>query len=146
MTSPYYQYGLELAGGTVPNFQIGTTSGVQQVSMQSSLPLNQWSYLAVTYDGSQVKFYLNGTLVMAQPLSVSITARGNPINIGADNTPAQFTTGMLDDLRIYNRALTQSQVQSDMVTPVGQLKSTDVTPPQVLIDSHYQTAMWCTIS
>src|SRR3954454_16850713 len=43
--------------------------------------------------------------------------RGNPINIGADASPAQFYKGLLDDLRIYSRVLTQAQIQSDMTTP-----------------------------
>jgi hypothetical protein len=40
MSAPYYQYGIELTGGTVPNFEVGTAAGVQQSSMQSDLPLN----------------------------------------------------------------------------------------------------------
>lgn len=135
MTAPYYQYGLELSGGTVPNFEVGTAAGVQQNSMQDSLPLNQWSYLAVVYDGTQVQYYVNGALVTTQPMSATIVARGNPINVGADISPNQFTKGSLDDLRIYNRALTQAQVQADMMTPIGQLKSSDISPPTVLIDS-----------
>ena len=60
-----------------------------------------------------------------------ITARGNPMNIGADASPAQFYKGLLDDLRIYSRVLTQAQIQSDMTTPVG---GAIVGSPQVLID------------
>src|SRR5262245_2435319 len=59
MTSPYYQYGLELDNGTVPVFYVGTTSGVLSASMGSSLALNQWSNLAVVFDGSQAQFYVN---------------------------------------------------------------------------------------
>jgi chitodextrinase len=119
MTAPYYQYGLELTGGTVPIFQVGTASGVKQATMSGQLPLNQWSYLAVVFNGTQAQFYVNGALVSTQALSATIVARGNPINIGADASPAQFYKGSLDDLRIYNRVLTQAQVQADMAAPVG---------------------------
>jgi hypothetical protein len=112
MSSPYYQYGLELTGGTVPNFLVGTTSGVREAAMTGQLPLNQWSYLAVVFDGTQVQFYVNGALVSTQALNATIVARGNPINIGADALPAQFYKGSLDDLRIYSRVLTQAQIQS----------------------------------
>ena len=95
------------------------------------LPFNQWSYLAITFDGAQVRTYVNGTLVNTQALSATITARGNPMNIGADASTAQFYKGMLDDLRIYNRVLTQAQVQADMTTPVG---GPVAGSPQVLID------------
>ena len=53
------------------------------------------------------------------------------MNIGADASPAQFYKGMLDDLRIYSRVLTQAQIQSDMTTPVG---GAIAGSPQVLID------------
>jgi hypothetical protein len=95
------------------------------------LPYNQWSYLAITFDGAQVKTYVNGALVNTQALSATITARGNAMNIGADASAAQFNKGLLDDLRIYSRVLTQTQIQTDMIAPVGCATSG---APQVLID------------
>jgi hypothetical protein len=115
MTSPYYQYGLELSGGQ-PVFQIGTASGVLTAAMGSALPANQWSNLAITFDGSQVKFYVGGTLVSTKPLSASITARGQQLRIGADNNTQQFFKGIIDDVRIYNRVLSAAEVQTDMNT------------------------------
>ena len=131
MSSPYYQYGLELGGGNRTDFYVGTTSGPRTALAGTTLPFNQWSYLAITFDGAQVKTYVNGALVNTQALSATITARGNAINVGADATPAQFNKGMLDDLRIYNRVLTQAQIQTDMAAPVG---GTTAGSPQVLID------------
>ena len=96
----------------------------------TTLPLNQWSYLAVIFNGTQVNTYVNGALISTQALSATIMARGNPINIGADASPAQFYKGLLDDLRIYSRVLTQAQIQSDMTTPVG---GAIAGSPQVLI-------------
>jgi len=119
MSSPYYQYGLELSGGNRTDFIVGTASGQRVASTGTTLPYNQWSHLAITFDGAQVRTYVNGTLVNTQALAVTITARGNPIRIGADASTAQFYKGMLDDLRIYNRVLTQAQVQTDAATPVG---------------------------
>lgn len=119
MSSPYYQYGLELGGGSRTDFIVGTAAGQLVASGGTTLPYNQWSHLAVTFDGSQVRTYVNGTLVNTQALSATITARGNPIRIGADASTAQFYKGMLDDLRIYNRVLTQAEIQTDTTTPVG---------------------------
>jgi chitodextrinase len=130
MTSPYYQYGLELGGGNRTDFFIGTSSGPKVANGGTTLPFNQWSYLAITFDGSQVRTYVNGTLVNTQALSASITARGNAMNIGADANAAQFNKGLLDDLRIYSRVLTQAQIQADMASPV----STPADAPQVSID------------
>ena len=49
-----------------------------------------------------------------------ITARGQLTRIGADASPWQFYRGALDNLRIYNRTLTATEIQSDMNTAVGQ--------------------------
>ena len=130
-SSPYYQYGLELGGGNRTDFYVGTASGPLVAVGGTTLPFNQWSHLAITFDGTQVKTYVNGALVNTQALSATITARGNPMNIGADASPAQFNKGSLDDLRIYSRVLTQAQIQSDMITPVG---GAIAGSPQVLID------------
>lgn len=116
MTSPYYQYGLELTGGNIPNFFVGTASGFLSQQMGGALPYGQWNHLAIVFNGSQVQFYLNGTLVSTNPLAASLTARTQPINIGADKTPAQFHKGLLDEVRIYNRALTAPEIQTDMST------------------------------
>lgn len=131
MSSPYYQYGLELGGGNKTDFYIGTSSGPRVAMAGTTLPFNQWTYLAVTFDGAQVRTYVNGTLVNTQALSASITARGNAMNIGADASTAQFQKGLLDDVRIYNRVLTQTQIQSDMAAPVG---GPITGAPQVSID------------
>src|SRR5262249_49788414 len=128
-SSPFYQYGLELGGGNRTDFYIGTASGPRVALAGTTLPFNQWSYLAVTFDGAQVRTYVNGTLVNTQALSATITARGNAMNIGADANAAQFNKGLLDDLRIYSRVLTQAQIQADMASAV----STPANAPQVSI-------------
>jgi len=117
MTSPFYQYGLELqSGATVPVFQIGTTSGVRSVSMGSAVSTTQWSHLAIVFNGTTVKYYVNGALVSTQNLSATITARPNPLRMGADADTNQFYQGLLDDVRIYNRAQTAAEIQADMNT------------------------------
>ena len=69
MSSPYYQYGLQLGGGNRTDFYVGTTSGPRGAIGGATLPFNQWSYLAITFDGAQVTTYVNGALVNTQALS-----------------------------------------------------------------------------
>jgi len=113
MASPFYQYGLELDGGTVPHFYIGTTGGLTG-GAGTALPLGQWSHVAIVFNGTQALFYVNGTLAATRAVTASITARGNQLRIGADANTQQFYKGAIDDLRIYKRALTASEVQADM--------------------------------
>jgi glucose/arabinose dehydrogenase len=113
MSNPFYQYGVELDGGVVPHFYVGTGGGVTGGSA-GSVPLGQWSHLAVVFNGTQAQFYLNGVLMGTSAVNASITARGNALRIGADANTQQFFKGLIDDLRIYNRALTAAEVQGDM--------------------------------
>jgi glucose/arabinose dehydrogenase/PKD repeat protein len=117
MTSPYYQYGLELqSNSTRPVFFVGTTAGLRAASMTSSLAKGVWSHLAIVWNGSTAQFYVDGVLVSSGSLSTTITARGNPLRIGADASPDQHYRGLLDDLRIYSRVQTATEVQADMNT------------------------------
>jgi PKD repeat protein len=84
----------------------------------SVVPLNQWSFLAATYDGSTLRMYINGNLVGRRAIRGSITSTSNPLTLGGDWDGEMFT-GLIDNVRIYNGALSQSAIQADMSTAVG---------------------------
>ncbi len=115
MSSPSYQYGLELSGGR-PHFYIGTSTGLIGASMDTALALNQWTHLAVVFNGLTAQFFVNGTMVSSKSLVATITARGMALRMGADASTWQFYKGLLDNVRIYNRTLTPVEVQTDMNT------------------------------
>jgi Concanavalin A-like lectin/glucanases superfamily len=84
----------------------------------SMLTLNTWAHLAATYDGASLKLYVNGTLTRTAALPGRLTVSPGPLHIGG-NAPSipyggQFFKGLIDEIRIYNRALTQAQIQTDM--------------------------------
>jgi glucose/arabinose dehydrogenase/PKD repeat protein len=112
MTSPFYQYGLELTGGTVPHLIVGTSTGILDASMSGALATNTWSDLAISYDGVQAQFYVNGSLVNSVLMTGSITARGTSLHLGADVTPSQHFKGSLDEVRIFRRALTTAELST----------------------------------
>ena len=62
---------------------------------------------------------MNGTLAATQAKTGAITSSTNPLTIGSDPIWGQYFNGLIDDVRIYNTALTQAQIQTDMTTPVG---------------------------
>jgi concanavalin A-like lectin/glucanase superfamily protein len=95
----------------------------------SDLPLNVWTHLATTFDGSTLRFYVNGELVSTEPYSGTIPNSRTPLHIGGNSIVGQFFTGIIDELRIYQTALTQAQIQSDMDMPISpSLISISVTP------------------
>jgi len=81
-------------------------------------PPNSWTHLAVVADAAGTRLYADG--ILQQTLGVftlgnDATAQWR-IGMNADG-PDPFL-GKIDDLRMYNRALTQTEVQTDMNTPV----------------------------
>ena len=96
-----------------------TRSGKHVVFGPSALPLNTWTHLAFTYDSAMIRFYVNGVLVASSPETFSITTSTNPLCIGGDPTQGQFFNGIIDEVRVYNVALTAAQIQTDMATPLA---------------------------
>jgi PKD repeat protein len=94
----------------------------------SVLSLHQWVFLATTFDGSTLSLYVNGSLVSSTQISGSIFTTSDPLRIGGDWSNEMFT-GLIDNVRIYNTALGQSAIQSDMATPVARALAVAVRAP-----------------
>jgi len=79
--------------------------------------------------------YVNGTEVANGAATANIATSANPLGIGGDNLFAQYFSGRIDEVRIYNRALTAAQVQTDMNTSIGIVvpPPPDTQPPTVTI-------------
>ncbi len=83
-----------------------------------SLQPNQWTHLAATYDGTTQRLYVNGNEVASQSVSGSIQVSDGVLRIGGTSVWTQFFKGRIDEVRIYNRALTAGEIKTDMTTPV----------------------------
>ena len=94
----------------------------------AALPASTWTFLTETYDGSNVRLYVNGTQVAATAHTGTLTASSNPLTIGGDNIYGQYFAGMIDNVRVYNVALTPAQIQTDQTTAVSP-PGPDTTPP-----------------
>src|SRR5262249_39281334 len=71
------------------------------------------------------RLYVNGTLVASQARTGAIATSTNPLTIGGDSIYGQNFAGLIDEVRVYNVALSAAQIQSDMNTPVA----ADTQPP-----------------
>ncbi|MFN4337017.1 MAG: LamG domain-containing protein, partial [Candidatus Nitrosocaldus sp.] len=96
----------------------------------------QWHYVTLTYDGSTLRLYVDGTLVS----SLSTTAIpdynwNTPLTIGKNSLDnSRYFIGDIDEVRVYNRALTAQEVSNaynnGTFTVEGLLISATFTPPQ----------------
>lgn len=118
-TDAYYLHASSPDGAMVPAAG-GIFSGTESYGAATgALPLNTWTYLAATYDGTNLKVYVNGVLSSTKAISGTIQNNSNPLRIGGNVPYGQFFEGRIDDVRVYNRALSLSEIQADMATPVG---------------------------
>ena len=83
-----------------------------------AVPTNAWTHLAATYDGSTLRFYVNGVQVGSKTGVSAIAASTGSLRIGGNGVWGEYFRGLIDDVRIYNRPLTASEIQLDMNTSV----------------------------
>ena len=94
----------------------------------AQLPLNTWTHLATTYDGSALRLYVNGTQVATLAATGSIVTSTGALKLGGNALWGEWYSGLIDELRVYNRALTPAEIQGDMTRPVT---GGDTTAPSV---------------
>ena len=103
----------------------------------TTLQPNTWYYVTGVYDATAqtLNVYLNGQLDNGALQGTVTASQQNStanVTIGrrAGSTGFEFS-GRIDDVRIYSRALTQAQIQTDMVTPLGAAPGPDTVAPSV---------------
>ncbi len=94
----------------------------------ANLATNTWSFITATYDGANVRLYVNGTQVASTARTGTIASSSNPLTIGGDPIYGQYFAGLIDEVRVYNVALTAAQIQGDQTTPITP-PDPDQTPP-----------------
>jgi len=114
LISPYQCFAISLDVGMKPSAFIGDGTNRVYFSLNSSLPTNTWYNLLYTYNGSQIIIYTNGIFAAATNCSLKIATNNVPVTIGSSvyltDTYNGVFDGTLDDVRIYNRALSASEI------------------------------------
>jgi Concanavalin A-like lectin/glucanases superfamily len=81
-------------------------------------PLHRWSHLAVTYDGEMLRLFIDGSEVSSRPTSGSILKTSDPLWIGGNHPYGEYFNGLIDEVRIYDRALNARQIRAEMGVPI----------------------------
>src|SRR5205823_8333271 len=103
-------------GNTCPSASYNSANSV------SIVPLSALTHIAVVRNGATVTFYVNGTADASLTVSdANPFVNGlNSLRIGGQGRGGanRFFNGLIDEARIYNRALTAAEIQSDMNSPI----------------------------
>jgi hypothetical protein len=91
-------------------FLVGNGTAVSFISNQAEL--GDWSNIVSTFDGTNLKIYLNGILKGTTPCNQSMNIPNNDLFFGSWDNPSApaIKTRQLDDIAIYNRALTDQEI------------------------------------
>ena len=114
---PYF--GLTSSGQVLWAYYTTSTSGA--IISTATISVNTWSHIAITYGASFTTLYVNGTsagtLSVTGSLSLSTAANITYLTFGGNNpVGSPGYNGLLDDFRLYNQALTVSQITSIYTT------------------------------
>lgn len=86
------------------------------VFQTSSNALATWYHFVYVYDGTTVKIYKNGSLIRTATVSWNTLNNNDIFNLGKDFGGAAAFNGAIDDLKIYDRALSQTDITSVYTT------------------------------
>ncbi len=84
----------------------------------SKLPTGAWTHLAMTYDATTLRMYVNGTLVSSGNLGGNIRVANGLLRIGGNSIWGEWYRGLIDEVRVYNRVLSAAEITADMTRPV----------------------------
>lgn len=133
-TNKYMFLSVQAGSANVMRYAIKNGGAEKQVSFNYVLPLNTWTYFAVTQSGNTCTLYINGTAV-ASNTAVSI----KPSNIGSTNQnylgKSQFNDpmfkGAIDGFKIYSRALSAQEITEESLSTLKTVNN----KPDGLIDN-----------
>jgi PKD repeat protein len=140
----------EMNGGTVYDMYAYQSSDIPAASFydglsyktvrgNSQLPLNQWSHIATTYDGTKQRFYVNGVQVGVFTSSYTLKKSNLKMRIGGNGISGDFFKGAIDEVRIYNRALTGTEILADMGNSISSNAPTSYTFGNNIIEDQIVT-------
>ena len=115
LTSPNESipYDFYLNGSGTPTVILGNNTTSQNVSASASISTGTFSLVTLTWDSSNIKFYINGVLSGTTAQTVIPFANTQGLRIGGslyNNLQVGHFSGVIDDVQIYNTALSSTNI------------------------------------
>lgn len=121
---------IALDAGRQPFGKINFTSTLEIVlKSDNPISLNEWYFVAMTYDGVSAKLYVNGEVVKEIADSRTILSGTLPLVIGDDNGNNLEFNGYIDDCYLYNATLTEGDILELFNVDLTDIKSNDTNIP-----------------
>lgn len=108
---------LRLGDANVANnkvqFVLSINNVQQKLASTTALNANTWYHVAATYDGAAMKIYINGVLDVSKSQTGSVSSNG-AFNVGYLYNTSRNFNGKVDEVRVWKRALSQTEISQNM--------------------------------
>ena len=85
----------------------GTTNSIKTTRL---VPLNEWTHITVVGSNTGMRIYINGELSASNSVSYGSPNTGSSLKIGAEPQYNGYFKGIIDEVRIYNQALSAQEI------------------------------------
>jgi len=118
-------------------YDAGDAIGFGPVSANKRIDAHRWQLLSVTYDGDSIRFFQNGELLSQKESAGGTRLTGSSGKLQIGMVPLVegncFYSGRIDDLRIYNRALSQEEIKGLYQAALAGPGKDLVSPPKRMV-------------
>lgn len=94
-------------------FVLSINNVQQKLTAATALSANTWYHVAATYDGSSMKIYINGVLDATKSQTGAFSSNG-AFNVGYSYSTSRNFNGKVDEVRVWKKALTQTEISQNM--------------------------------
>ncbi|MEO1253793.1 MAG: LamG-like jellyroll fold domain-containing protein, partial [Bacteroidota bacterium] len=108
--------GFFVSGGSLSVSDIGTSSNT---SLSSSISVGTWQHVAITYDNGTLRYYVNGAFVEQFGYTLFSGSTNSDYSVGARVANSQFAAQIIDELRIWNVALSDTDIATRFITKLS---------------------------
>jgi len=108
-----FPYGLYEWNEMTPTITYADKDGAENTNADKQIDIQKWTLLSVTYDGETMKIYRNKEMVKSELASTFLISSSQPLYIGFGHfmNVDNYFKGILDDMRIYNKDLSYSEIE-----------------------------------
>ncbi|WP_372747076.1 LamG-like jellyroll fold domain-containing protein, partial [Lutibacter sp.] len=86
--------------------------GSISITTSSPLTVNTWTHIAATYGNSELKLYINGSLIGSETISGNLSTDTSNFTLGRKpGTNSNYYHGFMEEVKVFNKALSANEIQ-----------------------------------